>query len=146
MSDKFERADSAAEATTQPLPPARPVSAAPFAVRVERGQDRLAIVRVVGELDMLTAPLLNEQVIDLLSSADPVVIDLTLVDFIGSAGLATLVETHEKASLTHVRWALVAARPAILRPLQLTGLSELLTPYPSVAEAVAACQSIQPAG
>jgi anti-sigma B factor antagonist len=50
------------------------------------------VLTVVGEVDMVTAPMLRER-LDVLFRADraPIVVDLSRVEFFGSTGLAVVV-------------------------------------------------------
>ena len=52
------------------------------------------LIEAVGEVDLTTAPLLREPLMAAVNSGEklPVIVDLSRVDFIDSAGLALLVE------------------------------------------------------
>jgi len=94
------------------------------------------VVEVTGELDTLTAPRLLDTLHEALRESCPVVVvDLTGVGFMGSAGLAVLVEAHDHAgSSTSLR--IVAPARATLRPIQITGLDAMLNLYPSRPDAL----------
>lgn len=90
-------------------------------------------ISVTGEVDMATAPVLNEQITRCIARKPTVlVIDLTRVTFLGSSGLALLVEAHE-----HAEVRVVANSRATLRPLRITTLDRVLTVYQSMRSAVA---------
>jgi anti-sigma B factor antagonist len=96
-------------------------------VAVERPADDTAVVRVDGEIDMVTAPALESQVVALLGERPRVlVIDLTGVRFFSSAGLAVLALAHRE-SYEGTELRIVADDVAVLRPMELTGLTEDLT-------------------
>jgi anti-anti-sigma factor len=61
-----------------------------FAVETATGDDRRVVVRPVGDLDMLTAPVLRQQLDGVLAEQASLVIDLSRVTFVDSAGLRTL--------------------------------------------------------
>lgn len=107
-----------------------------FATRVHR-QDTATIIAVRGEVDMFTSPTLGDEVNAALDESPAVlVIDLTAVRFLGSAGLAALVEAQARASRdTAVR--IVAGTSSTTRILRLTGLDHALVVYPTVEEAIA---------
>jgi anti-anti-sigma factor len=65
------------------------------------------------------------------------VVDLSGVGFLASAGLQSLVATHERVS-KDAGFAVVADGPATSRPIQLTGLDQVLNLYPTMAQALAA--------
>ena len=94
------------------------------------------VVEVSGELDTLTAPRLLDVLGVALRERCPIlIVDLTEVTFLGSAGLAVLAGTHKHAS-PHTALRIVARLRATLRPLQLTGLATMLQLYPSRADAL----------
>jgi anti-sigma B factor antagonist len=105
-------------------------------VAVERPADDIAVVRVDGEVDMVTAPALESQVVSLLEEKPRVlVIDLSAVRFFSSAGLAVLALAHREADeATELR--VVANDPAVLRPMELTGLTEDLLIRPDLKAAI----------
>jgi anti-anti-sigma factor len=86
----------------------------------------VAVVRVSGALDMFTAPQLGD---DITATVDQnpagLIVDLTDVDFLASAGMQTLVVAHN-AVTPAVRFAVVADGPATSRPLTVTGLTDLI--------------------
>jgi anti-sigma B factor antagonist len=89
------------------------------------------VVHVSGDVDMLTAPVLADHVRQQLdgNGGPPrsLVIDLSGVTFLGSAGLAVLAEAHNAATERSVDLRVVASTRLVLRPLQVTGLDKLLT-------------------
>ncbi|PWW63165.1 STAS domain-containing protein [Actinokineospora spheciospongiae] len=70
----------------------------PVTATVERGEGRV-VVRVSGEVDMATAPVLAEALDRAFTGGDParVVVDLTGVSFFASSGLALLAQTSARA-------------------------------------------------
>jgi anti-sigma B factor antagonist len=86
-----------------------------------------AIVRAAGEIDSSTAPLLNEHVSGLLDTdVRELVVDLGRVTFLDSAGLCVLAMAHRRAGRQDVRLRVLATSRAVIRPLQITGLWNLL--------------------
>ena len=89
--------------------------------------DAGARVAVVGEVDCSTAPGLASCLDSLLESPPAeVVVDLTEVTFLDSAGLHTLVTAHGRATKLGVRLRVLVATRAVLRPIQVTGLQHVL--------------------
>ncbi|MBP2479308.1 anti-anti-sigma factor [Crossiella equi] len=99
-------------------------------------RDRVVVLAVAGEVDMLTTPALLDAVNGALATDPPVlVLDLSEVDFFGSSGLAALAEAHERAKgRTELR--VVTDNPAVRRPLQVTSLDRLLGVFPNMAAAM----------
>ena len=86
-----------------------------------------ALVTVAGEIDSTTAPELRQRLDDLLDGgATEFTVDLRQVSFLDSAGLCVLAGTHRRAVRDGVRMRLLASSRAVVRPLQITGLWELL--------------------
>lgn len=97
------------------------------------------VVFADGEVDVLTVERLRAAVDDALREAAgrPVVVDLTAVTFLGSHGLAALAEAASKADRCGEPLRLVVDETrAVTRPLQITGLHEVLSLYYSVEEAL----------
>lgn len=79
------------------------------------------VLTVTGEVDMTTAPALENAVRRSLAERPArLVIDLTGAEFFSSAGIAILVLAHR--SRADVALHIVATDRIVLRPLELTGL------------------------
>ncbi|MEV0108363.1 STAS domain-containing protein [Nocardia sp. NPDC050799] len=103
------------------------------AVRAENGT---AIVTVRGEVDMASAPQLQAALEDAQRGGDPLVVDMSEVGFLGSAGLSVLLVISEAAEPgAGLR---VVVSDAVRRPIELTGLDKLLSVHESLADALAA--------
>jgi anti-sigma B factor antagonist len=90
--------------------------------------DGTVTVTVIGEVDTFTAPVLRASLdTQLEQQPNELVIDLCGVQFLGSAGLAVLVETQKSARSRDVDLRLVANTRAVTRPLEVTGLIDLFT-------------------
>ena len=104
-------------------------------VTIERHVGTVVVV-VTGEVDLLTAPQLEQPLLTTLTEHPSVlVIDLLGVSFLSSAGLAVVMKAHEKAG-PGTRIHVVAAGAATLRPLELTGLARQLDVYATRADAL----------
>ena len=101
-------------------------------------REGVALVGVGGEIDLSTAPAFEAVIAEALEE-DPrvLVIDLSEVTFIGSVGLRILAGTQEKVGKS-IPIAVVADHAAASRPMQLTGLDNLISLYPTVDEALTA--------
>lgn len=109
----------------------------PMGVDVSR-EDGTSVIRLSGEIDMLTTPALRAKVNEELAVGSTVlVLDMLAVDFLGSSGLALLVEALDESRSRDVALRLVANTRPVSRPLQATGLTELFALYPTVEDALA---------
>lgn len=114
--------------------PAYPAGAG-LSVDVSEGGD-LTVVTVAGELDMATEPEFSRQVegrIDAQPRA--VVLDLSGLGFVGSAGLKALVEQQQRAEQRNVSLRLVLGGSPIERLLELTGLENTFAVYDTLDQA-----------
>ncbi|GAA3876391.1 hypothetical protein GCM10022243_46630 [Saccharothrix violaceirubra] len=109
-----------------------------LALTVSRPAEQVVVVGASGEIDMLTAPELRAAVLEHLDANDVLVLDLSEVSFLGSAGLAVLVEASQQGNRRGAGFRVVAVRRAVTRPLVATGLGEVFSVFASVEEALAA--------
>ncbi|MBW0102489.1 STAS domain-containing protein [Pseudonocardia sp. KRD-291] len=98
--------------------------------------DDAVVVHVHGELDTMTAPVLREQLSGQMSAADLLVVDLSRVTFLGSAGLAALVAVKDEADTSGHRLRLVCGSHTVTRALEATGLLAMFDVADGVPEAL----------
>ena len=98
----------------------------------------VCVVSVSGTLDMLTAPQLEASLTAARDKAVPaIIVDLSAVDFLASAGMGALVAAH--AELTPAtRLVMVADGPTTSRPLKLVGIADLIELFTTLDDALAA--------
>ena len=109
-----------------------------FAVSARFVTPSVVVIRPVGDVDTATAgPLraaIGEQVA---AGAVHVVLDLSAVEFMGSAGLALLIAEREAAIARDGQLRLAGVPRTAGRALSLTGLTELFDTYPDAETAAA---------
>lgn len=119
------------------------VAAGPFddepggSVRLDQVPEGV-VLAVAGALDLSLAPKVQrtvERAVRLRPAL--LVIDLTEVTFLASAGMAELVRANRQLR-GEVPVRVVAAGRLVLRPLELTRLTDELTIHPTLADALAA--------
>ena len=98
------------------------------------------MLTVDGEIDMATAPAFETAINELLeNNPQALIIDLSGVQYVDSAGLTVLMRTHHRRSgVGH--FAVVAER-VCRRPIELIGLDKLFAVCPTLADAVAAVRT-----
>ena len=108
----------------------------PGCVITEEWAGPAVVIAVAGVLDMLTAPQL-EAGIAASRSKNPsaIIVDLTGVDFLASAGMAVLVDACERADAAAVKFRVVADAPSTSRPLKLLGLADMIGLHPTIDQA-----------
>jgi anti-sigma B factor antagonist len=87
-----------------------------------------ARLTAVGEIDSSSAGLLRERLDAVLDdeSVQEIVVDLVAVTFLDSAGLCVLAGAHRRITEEGRALRVLVASRAVVRPLQITGLWELL--------------------
>jgi anti-sigma B factor antagonist len=84
-------------------------------------------VRAAGEIDSSSAPALRTELSTVLDLAPAeIVVDLCDVTFLDSAGLSVLAAAHRRATAEGGRLRVLVSGRAVVRPLQITGLWQLL--------------------
>lgn len=97
------------------------------------------VVRVAGEVDVYTAPELNDAINEAIESgARDVVVDLAGVDYMDSSGFGTLLGAAKRVKPKGGSISLVGCGEAIRRMLKVTRLDTTFETFPSVDEAVQA--------
>jgi anti-sigma B factor antagonist len=99
----------------------------------------VCVVAVAGELDLLTAPLLDACVREQLAAAPTnLILDLQAVRFLGASGLSCLLRAREGVQqTTGVRLHLAGlVTRAVARSLEVTGLREQFDTYPCLIDAL----------
>ena len=102
---------------------------------VQHGGDA-TVVHVVGEIDTLTAPVLRAQLDEHIPGVPLLVLDLSDVTFLGSAGLAVLVAAKDAADARSHTLRLVCGSRIVVRALEATGLLTLFDVADGVPEAL----------
>ncbi|MGH3066268.1 MAG: STAS domain-containing protein [Gaiellaceae bacterium] len=110
-------------------------SADDFSVELVSVPDNAYVVRVVGDLDMATAPALENRIASL-DSASRLVVDLTQCTFLDSAAVRSLMTIARDAEIAGTPLALVAPDTGILRVLEITGADSVLPVHSTVDEAL----------
>lgn len=99
----------------------RPAAAFGFHVEVIEDRDRVQ-VRVSGELDLVTAPVLERHLKEGVGRRPLVVVDLAAVTFLDVRGINTLVSATTAATEAGSRLVVRGASPQVRRMVSLCGL------------------------
>jgi anti-sigma B factor antagonist len=102
----------------------------------EHWVERMAVLTVSGDLDMLTTPELAEA-IDTVARKDPaaLIVDLSRVAFLASAGMSLLITAHRNIA-PPARFGIVANGPATSRPLKLIGIDTVVAVFRTLDDAL----------
>lgn len=119
-------------------PRVTPASPPTFVAATEWLDSGVPVVSVTGELDLATAPALEETLLAL--SDDPpgaVIVDLARCSFIDLRGLRVLLAARERLERLNRPLALVVGNSSLLRVLKITRVDALFAIYPSLTAAAA---------
>jgi anti-sigma B factor antagonist len=98
---------------------------------------KVLLLEVHGDLDALTAPQLADAIAASLAERPPaLIVDLSKVDFLASAGMSVLIAGNHAAKGAR-RFGVVADGTIAARPMKLVGLDGILTIYPTLDAAMA---------
>jgi anti-sigma B factor antagonist len=90
-----------------------------------RHQDSDAVLKVSGEIDIQSSPVLDEQLRLAMDRGDTsLVVDLADVSFLDSTGLSVLVGALQRCRAAGGELRLVAPQANVRRVLEITGLAE----------------------
>ncbi len=103
---------------------------------IDTSTEGTLVVEVDGDLDMLTAPDLRSAVLERLDVTSRIVLALDGVVFLGTSGLAVLIELREHAHRAGATLRLACTERRVLRPLSIAGLHHLFEIHDSIADAV----------
>jgi anti-sigma B factor antagonist len=117
----------------------------PISVTADASRHHALVLHVRGEIDISTAGAIRREWAELISARQPghdvAVIDLSAVDFFGSSGLSALVECRHAADELGLTLRVITAGPAVMRPLEGTGLVDCFDWYPTVDAALTEASS-----
>lgn len=105
--------------------------------RLARGQ--AVVVHAAGDVDMGNVSALHAELAAALAAVvppAPVVVDLTGVEFLGSAGLNELLAQHNRADEQSTPLRIVATQRPVLRLIEVAGLNLVLAVYPDLERAL----------
>jgi anti-sigma B factor antagonist len=99
----------------------------PFAIVQARDDERLTL-SLSGELDLATAPQLEEAALPAIREGGHVVVDLRALEFIDSSGVRVLVAGHAAAQLSGGRLTIVRAAEdsPVDRVIAISGIANAL--------------------
>jgi anti-anti-sigma factor len=100
-------------------------------------RDGTLVVRLAGDLDIVTSRQLDDTLADARHTVDHVVLDLTAVDFMDTSSLAVIVSHWKGLASEGGSLALAGARFQYTRTLWITGLADRIPMYDTVDVALA---------
>lgn len=103
-----------------------------------REESGRTVVAATGEVDVYTAPALDEELTRLTDAgASSLVIDLSAVDFLDSTGLSVIVKALEAVRSCDGRLDVVVTVERVAKVFRITGLDEMVSLHGSLDAALA---------
>jgi anti-anti-sigma factor len=103
-----------------------------------RNEERAAVIVLSGELDLASAPALEEELERATANgAKLIILDMRELRFIDSTGLSLLIKAHRQAEASGYQFAVVRGRRQVQRLLGLTGIEDRITVIDSPDELLA---------
>ncbi|MGN1112415.1 MAG: STAS domain-containing protein [Acutalibacteraceae bacterium] len=88
-------------------------------------ENNITTIAIDGRLDTLTSPELNEKINELAQDSDRIILDLTQLEYISSAGIRSIVSAH-KLMADKGGFAVKAPNENVMEIITLTGISEVI--------------------
>ncbi len=111
-----------------------------FGISQTELDERVSVISIEGELDLLTAPRLKWMLLDSLTAGrDRLVVDLSLASFMDSTALGVLLGV-ERTLGVRARLAIVCTTPNVLKIFELAGLDGVFAIFPTLDDALAYAQ------
>lgn len=89
--------------------------------------DQINIIEVSGDIDASTAPTAQQEILPVAKEGSPVLIDLTNVPYMSSAGLRVLLSIYRQVTAQNISFVLVGLSEEIKDTMSVTGFLEFFT-------------------
>jgi anti-sigma B factor antagonist len=103
-------------------------------IREHRGA---IVVALSGDVDLESSPRARTLLLDCVGRKQAVLVDMSMIAYIDSSGVASLVEAFQSARKAGTRFALVSVSDAALRVLQLARLDKIFAIHKTLEDALA---------
>ncbi|MFN0002107.1 MAG: STAS domain-containing protein [Pseudohongiellaceae bacterium] len=87
------------------------------------------ILQLSGEVDLHDSPKLREKILGSMKNGNPLLIDMAMVSYIDTAGIASLVEGLQSAKSAKLSFGLLNISVATLQVLTMTRLDKIFSLY-----------------
>ena len=102
-----------------------------------RPESDCTVVSAVGEVDVFTAPSLDEALSEVISGGSTcLIVDLSGVDFLDSTGLSVLVKALKRVRESEGSLDVVVSADRVAKVFRLTGLDKVIPLHATLADAL----------
>ena len=102
--------------------------------------DSITVVSISGELDGRTAPIAQEQIVPLCMAGNRLILDMSQVTYMSSAGLRLLLLLYRQMSSAHGRMVVVGLSEDLQDTMSATGFLAYFTTFDTVEAGVVGLQ------
>ena len=102
-----------------------------------RTVDQVAVVEIVGDIDGKTAPEAQKRILPLVQPGSKILLDMSQVSFMSSAGLRVLLSTYRQISSNQGQIVLAGLSDELEDTMTLTGFLRFFSAYDTIEEALA---------
>jgi stage II sporulation protein AA (anti-sigma F factor antagonist) len=103
----------------------------------------IGVVHIAGPLDPMTHDTFRSKLDPLVApSRFRLVLDCEKLTYVNSTGLTLLARYHRSALQARSFFGIAALNPRILKAIDLLGMGNLVKPYPTVADALRAAETV----
>ncbi len=107
---------------------------------IESKQGDVTVLEAQGKLDAMSAPAFDQQLAALVEGgARCVVLDLSGLDYVSSAGLRVFLSAAKRLQQAHGKLTLANPTDQVQQIFDIAGFAAILPIFKSVADAVSAC-------
>ncbi|MEL7038740.1 MAG: STAS domain-containing protein [Cyanobacteria bacterium J06592_8] len=94
--------------------------------------ETIKIIELVGEIDTKTAPIITEKVLAFVQPESKLLIDMSQVEYMSSAGLRMLLSLYRTATAKDAKLALAGLSEDLQDTMSITGFLDFFTTYDTV--------------
>jgi anti-sigma B factor antagonist len=102
--------------------------------------DQIKVAEISGDIDASSAPSVSEAILPLVEPESRIILDMTEVPYMSSAGLRTLLSTYRQVTAKNGKLILVGLSEEIQDTMTVTGFLNFFKTSETVEEAVKALQ------
>lgn len=126
----------------QTMPPQQWFAHAPMAMQIEiQTRDNITFVTLDGDIDASTAPQVQGQVLPLAKSQSQILMEMSKVPYMSSAGLRMLLSTYRQVTAKEGKLVLVGVSEELLETMALTGFLDFIKTVETCEEGINWLQS-----
>ncbi|WP_024545272.1 STAS domain-containing protein [Picosynechococcus sp. NKBG15041c] len=103
--------------------------------------DDLQIASLTGDIDASTAPIVTEQILPIIKPSAKIILDMTKVAYMSSAGLRMLLSLHRQSTGQNSILVIVGLSEDVQDTMAVTGFLSFFKTYSSLEEATTIFQT-----